>query len=125
MIATKTKVPKFSINSRKMLPKFSDEELTALAERVGLTLEQLKLVHRAAHATYQAIGYDLAECNGGKSIKRADLVEVVLDANYMVCNAGQMLTPAIREWLESKAATYKLEDVYAAVAADFPFPAYE
>src|SRR5579864_6550799 len=91
-----------NIKSKKMLPKFTDEQLTFLAGRVGLTLEQLKVIHSAAHQTYQQIGYDLAEANGGKGIKRADLVEVVLDASYIEMNAGRLLTPELKAWLSSK-----------------------
>lgn len=114
------KVPKVNLKSRSMLPQFSEAELTVLAERVGLTLEQLKLLHDLAHATYQQLGYDLQGPH-----KREDLVEVILDADYIEMNSGRRLTPELRAWLRSKASNYKLDWVYEAVGAGFPFPQYE
>ena len=122
---------KVNLKSRKPLPKYTDEELTFLAVRVGLTLEQLKVVQAAAYATYQYIGSDLAEANGGKLMKRADMVEVVLDANYIEAAddqrglAGRKLTPELREWLNTKASKFNLDYVYQAVGAAFSFPDYE
>jgi hypothetical protein len=124
----KTKVVKVNLKSRSMLPKYSDAELTGLAERVGLTLEQLKEIHRAAHATYQAIGADLAECNEGRGMKRADLVEVVLDASYMESFGWYPATaiPAeLKEWLRTKSMQFPLDQVYQAVGAGFLYPGYE
>jgi hypothetical protein len=117
------KYPVVNLKSRKMLPQYTDLQLTTLAERVGLSLAELKLLHRAAHDTYQAIGYDLSEANGGKGIDRESLVEVVLDASYMEMYGR--LTPEIKEWLKKKASTYNLSWVYAAVGAGFPFAKYE
>jgi hypothetical protein len=116
---------KVNIKSKKMLPKYSDEELAQLAAGVGLTLEQLKAVHQAAHQTYQYIGADLAEANGGKGMDRESLVEVVLDASYMEMACGRQLTPEIKDWLRTKASKYPLTAVYGAVAAGFPYPSYE
>lgn len=56
-----TKIPKVNVKSRATLPKYSDEELTALAERIGLTLQLLKELHACGNAVYQYIGFDLAE----------------------------------------------------------------
>lgn len=120
---------KVNLKSRQMLPRYTAEELTVLAGRVGLTLEQLKAIHDLANATYQYIGFDLAEANGGKAMKRADLVEVVLDANYMETADSQggpkRLTPELREWLSTKASKFPLAHVYEAVGAAFPYPEYE
>lgn len=118
-MATKTKVVKVNLKSRAILPRYSDDELTGLAERVGLTLAQLKKLHGLAQATYQYIGHDLG---GGK---REMIVEVVLDANYLeMANHGRV--PAdILDWLRNKAHTFNLDHVYQAVGANFPFPTYE
>ncbi len=125
------KCPKVPIKSKKMLPRYSSEELALLAKRVGLNLEQLKQIHAAANATYQAIGHDLQQCRAecgepGASMSREETVEVVLDANYIEQYGGPaMNTPEMKEWLRTKATKYKLEHVYEAVAAAFPFSEYE
>lgn len=127
------KTVKVNLKSRQMLPQYTDEQLTWLAERVGLTLAQLKRLHGAAWATYQAIGYDLAQANEGKTMKREDLVEVVLDASYMETYGNLQVrhgrdglpAPELVAWLKTKASKYKLEHVYEAVGAGFPFAEYE
>jgi hypothetical protein len=116
-----TKKLKVPIKSRKQLPRYSDVELTILAERVGLTLPLLKELHRAGHATYEAIGYDLAALNEGKGMKREELVEVVLDASYIEMYGGP--SPELKTWLHS--TKNSLEDVYGAMAAGFPYALYE
>lgn len=121
---------KFKVNlrSREMLPKYSDEELTILAERVGLKLDQLKKVQALSYQVYGYIGADLAEANEGKPMKRYDLVEVVLDANRIESFAehnGGKLDPELRDWLGTRSMNYDLEDVYAAVGAAFTYPSYE
>lgn len=128
-----TKSFKVPVSSRKMLPAYTDEQKTFLASRIGLTLEQLKRLQEAAHATYGAIGADLAEANGGKAIKRADLVEVVQDANHMEhfglrggwSENTRRLNQELLAWIKTERQKYKLEHVYEAVAAGFPYPAYE
>lgn len=119
------KAPKVNIKSRSMLPKYSDEELTALAERIGLTLEQLKEYHDAVNRTYHAIGHDLAEARGGGSMKRAEFVEVVLDADHIL-SYGQ-LSQELKTWYAGrwKSPKFKLDHYYEAVAAGFPYPEYE
>ena len=80
---------KVNLKSRKMLPKYTDEELTFLAERVGLTLDQLKKIHSAGQQrTYQYIGSDLAEANGGKLMKRADMVAGVETDETFISRSG-------------------------------------
>ena len=115
-------VPKVNIRSRKMLPRYTDEELTALAARVGLTLAQLKTIQIEAHKVYQEIGADLAEANGGKSMRRADVVEVVLDAGRV---EQGIVDPALRRWFQQERFLYSLDRFYEAVAAGFPYPLYE
>lgn len=114
-----------NINSRKMLPKFTDEELTQIAERVGLTLDQLKEVHRLAYQTYNYISADLAELNDGKPMKRYVVVECVLDASRIQTTCQRELTSEIKDWLDNRSMKFPLDDVYAAVAAGFPYPLYE
>ncbi len=117
---------KVNIGSKSTLPKYSDEELTILADRAGLTLPLLKELHSAGHATYQAIGHDLAECRDrGVLASREEIVEVILDASYMEMYAAP--SPELRLWLRDKSVggKCKLEDIYAAMAAGFPYSEYE
>jgi hypothetical protein len=123
-MSEKKKSPKVNIRSRQMLPKYTDEELTVLASRIGLTLDQLKRYGNAAYRTYAAIGGDLAEvCPRG--MKRYDVVEVALDADHISIYGD--LEPDLKAWRANRFnLNYKLEDYYAAVAAvAFPYPLYE
>jgi hypothetical protein len=119
------KMPKVNIKSRSMLPKYTDEELTLLAQRIGLTLEQLKEFHEAVNRTYHAIGYDLQEARGGGDMKRAEFIEVVLDADHVL--AYGELSPELKEWYSNrwKNVRFNLNYYYEAVAAGFPYPTYE
>ena len=54
------------------------------AEALGITVDVLDLIGRAAYGVYQEVGSDLAEANDGKPIKRDDLIEVCLDAGRPV-----------------------------------------
>jgi hypothetical protein len=116
---------KVNIKSRTMLPNFSDADLAVLAKRIGMTTDQLKRYGNAAYRTYAAIGFDIAEVNGGKAMKRYDVVEVTLDADHI--GVYGHLEPDLVEWRKnSHHQNYKLEDYYNAVAAvAFPFPLYE
>jgi hypothetical protein len=126
MAAKAKKVVKVNLKSKQMLPQYSDEDLTGLAERIGLTLELLKLLYRCAHATYQYIGADLANLEGNeRGMSRECLVEVVLDANYMDQAAKHILTPELKKWKEKGYSQYTLDWVYEAVGAGFPFAMYE
>lgn len=114
-----------NLNSRKMLPTYTDGQLTVLAARVGLTLDQLKQLHRFAQQTYQYIGADLAACSDSKrGIKRAVLVEVLLDADHITM-ACRNLPEELKRWLRVKSTQYPLDDIYAAVGAGFPYALYE
>jgi hypothetical protein len=113
---------RINIKSRKILPNISDEQMEALAKRVGLDLTTLKEIQNAAHRLYQEIGYDLAECNDGKPTNREDLVEVLLDASRL--EKDSKLSETAKTWLDSM-VHYDLVDIYAAVGAAFPFPKYE
>lgn len=45
-------------------------------------------IEQALNNTWQAIGHDILEATGGEAIPRADVVEVVLDANYLEMYGG-------------------------------------
>lgn len=37
----------------------------------------------ALQRTWEVIGGDILECNGGEAMRRGEVIEVVLDANYL------------------------------------------
>ena len=120
----KTKTVKVNIKSRDILPKFSNEDLAILAQRIGMTADQLKRYGIAAYRTYGAIGAYLSDVNNGKAMKRRDLIEVVLDADDI--GIYGRLDPDLVEWRANRfKQNYKLDDYYAAVAAvAFPWNEY-
>jgi hypothetical protein len=61
-----------------------------MTRRVAPELKQR--FHRALQAAWQAIGSEVLECGGGSSMPRSDVVEVVLDADYIKMYGG--LAPA-------------------------------
>ena len=120
------KPTKMIYKSKKDL-RFTPEDIEYLAKKVGLTVDQLKSLHRAAQATWQSIAYDILGCAGEqggtvKDIKRAEVIEVVLDANHIDTYGKVYLTPELTEWLRTKALKYGLDWVYSAFAPAFPFP---
>lgn len=56
------------------MPKRKDPNL-------GLTDEDFSRFDRACNATWQSIGSDCAELNGGKPFRRSEVIELVLDAD--------------------------------------------
>jgi len=60
----------------------------------GLTPEQIKQFQAAAQRTWETIAYDLLDANGGKSIPRSHVIEVVLDADYMK-TYGRITDPGV------------------------------
>jgi predicted nucleic acid-binding protein len=114
-------ITKSLYRSRKYL-QFTPQDIEKLANKVGLTVDQLKSLHKAATATWQSIAYDIFQCDEGNDIKRAILIEVVLDANHIDTYGKQYLTPELTEWLQTKATKYDLDWVYSAFAPAFPFP---
>lgn len=119
------KTVKVIIKSRSVLPPFSDEELTTLATRIGLTLDQLQRLGEAVYRTYGAIGADLSQANDGKLMKRRDVIEVVLDAGHL--ETFGRLEPDLKLW---RSASFTrpgtLDDYYGAIAAvAFPHSEYE
>jgi hypothetical protein len=128
-VTTKVKCPKVNIRSRTTLPVYTDEEKTLLAEKIGMTLDQLKRYGNSAYRTYNALGPDLAICNDQvrRAIKREYLVEIVLDADRIDTYGG--LEPDLKLWRDRRRFSLgncTLEDYYAAVAAvAFPFALYE
>lgn len=42
----------------------------------------------ALNQTWQSIAYDILEANGGENMKRDEVIEVVLDANYLEMYGG-------------------------------------
>ena len=67
-------------------------------KKSGLTTEQVKVFQSAAKRTWEYVGYDVlasvAEMEDDTSIPRADVIEIVLDANYM----DQFLDSTLKSW---------------------------
>jgi hypothetical protein len=55
-------------------------------EQCGLNEDQFKRFDGACWSTYQTIGGDLAELDGGR--KQMDQIEVILDADYISMYGG-------------------------------------
>jgi hypothetical protein len=52
----------------------------AAAAAIGITVAVLDVIGHITYRVYQEIGADLAEVNGGRPMKRAEVIEVSLDA---------------------------------------------
>jgi len=76
-----------------------------ILKRSGLTLDELKEFRQAARNTWQTIGYDIIEANDGKDIPRAEVIEVTLDADYMVMY-GRMKSDKVKDFYRN--GDYKL-----------------
>jgi hypothetical protein len=104
-----------------MLPNYSEEEISLIALKVGLTGEQLKTAGDIVYGVYQYLGDDI-HCTDNKSIKRRDLIEICLDASRPESieegrgNRSRM-TPELLDWFRNKSMKYNLDDVYGAIAA--------
>lgn len=62
-----------------------------MAASLGLTEPELNQIGKAAYKTYQLIGPDLR--NEGEPLHTKDeIVEIVLDADHIITNCGDMLT---------------------------------
>jgi len=75
------------------------------AQQFALTLEDLASLKRAALATWQVIAYDCLEATGS-NMKQDEVIEVVLDADYIVSNHPKMLTPAAKQFLLQRASEH-------------------
>jgi hypothetical protein len=60
--------------------KITYKTKAAAAAALGITEQVLDVIGRTAYSVYQEIGADLAEINGGRGMKRAEVIEVSLDA---------------------------------------------
>jgi hypothetical protein len=49
---------------------------------------QNEQIGTALNRVWQAIGADILECNGGQAMPRAEVVEIVMDANYLEMYSG-------------------------------------
>ena len=54
--------------------------------KMSFSQDELSNIQSALNRTWQTIGGDVIEANNGKSISRAEVIEVVLDANYLDLN---------------------------------------
>lgn len=69
----------------------------------------------ALNTTWQAIGYDIIEANGGKAVPRKHMIECVLDCDY-VQTYGQMKPQELAAW---KALSYEQRQKVAKDAFSF------
>ena len=68
-----------------------------IARGLLLTVEQAESLCRAADATWNYIGYDCLTCGGDREMKRAEVIEVVLDADHIATN--NRLEPEVKDCL--------------------------
>jgi hypothetical protein len=69
---------------------------TAEKKYLGLTEEEFHRFRRACNSTWQAIGGDILDAGGGRDIPRSTVVEVVLDAGYLLTYGEQGGRPRLK-----------------------------
>lgn len=75
--------------------------------KTGLTPEQEKNVKDYLNIVWHDIAHDMFEANGGKDMKQADVIDVVLDQAYGAqYPAGRRVTP---QAIEDVKAFFKLD----------------
>ncbi len=99
----------------------------------GLSEAQVKAVQVAARATWDAIGYDCLEANGEKTMLRAQVVELIIDADHLSTygnhgsarETGPLADPAVVAFVRNQPWTAARSDaLHAIVAAALPFGRY-
>lgn len=102
---------------------------------LGLNEEEFERFRRACNATWQAIGGDCSEANGGKSMPRSTVVELVLDADRIEMYGGDRATTRdapndwtsfyatrLRPWIIENYGSAAFKKLMARV---FPYKLYE
>ena len=72
-----------------------------LASKLGLSVEQTDELCDAADATWNYIAYDCFQCGGDQEMSRAEVIEVVLDADHIVSNNHRLskeVVAVLRGW---------------------------
>lgn len=94
--------------------------------KLGLTEDEVKAIQRAADATYQNISYDLEPTNKrSKTISREELIEVVLDANYMDNFGFSKYNPKTEGIKRALEISRDYEALKALLRAHFTYERYE
>lgn len=83
----------------------------------GLAEPQVKEIQRAAQATWQYIGGDVLEMNGESAISRDEVIEAILDADYMQQHVKDKA-------LYKKFSSLKYDIQIALITPAFPFKRY-
>jgi len=65
----------------KKQPTYNYKTKAVAAAALGITPTVLDVIGNAAYAVYQEIGADLSALNDGKLMRRAEVIETVLDAS--------------------------------------------
>jgi hypothetical protein len=93
------------------------------AQKLGFTEDEYKSICVAAEITWDSIGYDVLALNDGKSIRRSEVIDMVIDANR-ITSFNSDLDPKLKKILDAyDPAFYKI--FRKALAADvFTFKTY-
>lgn len=89
---------------------------------LNLTIEDLEALCKAAWNTWNVIGPDIFAANDGKAMSREEVIEVVMDADYIL-SMTRGLPPAVKAVLQD----YTKSAVVQAVLKTFVFlaPRYQ
>jgi len=93
-----------------------------LAKKLGISDADFQALIRAAQDTWQYIGYDILQANDGKDIPRAEVIDVVLDADYIVSNNPKLPEP-VKTILKSYDPE-KMPFIREAMKLAFPYAHY-
>jgi hypothetical protein len=88
------------------------------AAKLGLTIPDLETLCNAAAQTWQYIGCDCLQAMGGKDIRRAVVIELVLDADHILTNSARNLSEEVKGVLRS----HLFGGILTKVLKDFVFP---
>lgn len=77
-------------------------------KKFNLTLEQIKEFQRAAQTTWQTIAYDTLQCIAESEekdinkvvMKKAEVIECVLDADYILTHGG-IKDPVVKDFYKN------------------------
>ena len=94
-----------------------------LCKRLKLTPEGLKELRRAAQQTWKYIGYDILQANGEQDIPRAEVIEVVLDADHITMACHQ-LSPEVKATLSHVTPQHDYDALQSALLDAFQCKSY-
>jgi hypothetical protein len=101
----------------KHTPK-QEKRFAALATKMGIDVVDAESICRCASGIWDYIGFDCLEANGGKDMRRSEVIEVVMDASHMTTgDSRKRLTAPALALLQS----YQHSDDIAALLKEFEF----